>query len=79
MGSQMYIKIKAEDNVVTTVNDIKKGTKVFDDIIANTDIPQGHKISLTDIPKGGAVIRYGVIIGYAITRHLLPNINTLLE
>ena len=27
------------------------------------DIPQAHKIALTDIPKGGEVLRYGVVLG----------------
>ncbi len=59
------IRISSDDNVVITVNDVKKGSKVFGDIIANTDIPQAHKIALQDIPEGAPVIRYGVILGYA--------------
>ena len=27
---------------------------------------QGHKIALCDIPAGGAIVRYGVVLGYAI-------------
>lgn len=30
------------------------------------DIPQAHKVALTRIPKGKPVIRYGVVIGYAM-------------
>lgn len=33
------------------------------------DIPAGHKVALTDIPEGGAVIKYGHPIGRA-TRNI---------
>ena len=29
-------------------------------------VPQGHKLALVDLPKGGAVRRYNVPIGYAL-------------
>jgi len=32
-------------------------------IIANQNIPQAHKIALCDIPRGGEIIRYGVVLG----------------
>ncbi len=66
MGKPLYIKIKDYDNVAITVDTIKKGTTVLDDVLANEDIPQGHKIALTDIPKDKEIIRYGVILGYAL-------------
>ena len=28
--------------------------------------PRAHKVALTDIPAGSPVIRYGVILGYAM-------------
>ncbi|MDF2821709.1 MAG: garD [Clostridiales bacterium] len=66
MNAPLYIKIKETDNVAITVDMIKKGTIVLDDILANEDIPQGHKIALIDIPQNGEIIRYGVILGYAV-------------
>jgi galactarate dehydratase len=66
MKAPLYIKIKENDNVAITVDTILKGTKIVEDIITNEDIPQGHKIALTDIPTGSEVIRYGVILGYAV-------------
>ncbi len=33
---------------------------------AKSDIPIGHKLAITDIPKDGTVIKYGVDIGRAI-------------
>ncbi len=66
MGIPLYIKIKDCDNVAITLDTIKKGTMVLDDVLANQDIPQGHKIALTDIPKDKEIIRYGVVLGYAL-------------
>ncbi len=66
MGTPLYIKIKESDNVAITIDTIRKGTVVLDDVLANEDIPQGHKIALTDIPKGREIVRYGVILGYAL-------------
>ena len=44
---------------------ISKGTQVMPGVVTREEIPQAHKIALTDIPKGGEVIRYGVVLGYA--------------
>lgn len=66
MSSPLYIKISDKDNVAIAVNDIKAGTQVMDGVYAAQDIPQAHKIALCDIPRGGEIIRYGVVLGYAI-------------
>lgn len=66
MSAPLYIKIKDEDNVAIAVNEIKAGTEVMDGITAAQDIPQAHKIALRDIPKGGEIVRYGVVLGYAL-------------
>jgi len=66
MSKPLYIRIQEKDNVAIALDRIEKGTKLTDNITANDDIPQGHKIALADIPKGGEVIRYGVILGYAV-------------
>lgn len=67
------ILINSNDNVVTVVEDIKKGQIVrffnenkIDQIVANQDIPACHKIALIDINKGQHVIKYGETIGGAI-------------
>lgn len=65
MSKPLYIKIKEQDNVAIAVEDIKAGTEVMAGITAHQDIPQAHKIALCDIPKGGEIIRYGVVLGYA--------------
>lgn len=66
MSGPLYIKIKDEDNVAIVIEEIKAGTKIMDGIIARQDIPQAHKIALCDIPENGEIIRYGVVLGYAI-------------
>ena len=64
--ARLYVKIKDQDNVVVAVQDLKAGTKVMEGLTVNQNIPQAHKIALQDIPAGGEIIRYGVVLGYAI-------------
>ena len=66
MSQRLYVKIREEDNVVIAVKDIPAGTQVMEGLTANQDIPQAHKIALCHIPAGGEIIRYGVVLGYAI-------------
>ncbi len=65
MSAPLYIKVTERDNVAIAVHDIPKGTEVMPGVITRDDIPQAHKIALTDIPKDGEIIRYGVVLGYA--------------
>ena len=60
------VQIKPEDNVAIAVREIPKGTEIQPGLTALQDIPQAHKIALTDIPKDAAIIRYGVTLGYAL-------------
>ncbi len=62
----LYIKIKDIDNVAIAVETISKGTEIMPGIITHSDIPQGHKIALQDIKAKESILRYGVILGYAI-------------
>ena len=68
MTTQVFL-IDEDDNVVTNVADeIPKGTELDVkglNIKTINDIPYGHKIALRDIPKGKAVIKYGLSIGSA--------------
>ncbi len=66
MSSPLYIKINEKDNVAIAVKDIKAGTPLMEGVITRQDIPQAHKIALCDIPKGKEIIRYGVVLGYAV-------------
>ncbi len=63
----LYIRMHDADNVAIVANDggLAAGS-VFPDGLTLVDrVPQGHKVALTDLPKGTAVRRYNVPIGYA--------------
>ncbi|WP_069998644.1 galactarate dehydratase [Cellulosilyticum sp. I15G10I2] len=62
----LYIKVHEKDNVAITVDVVAQGVVVVDDVVASEEIPEGHKIAIKDIPKDGKIIRYGVVLGYAI-------------
>lgn len=60
------IQIKREDNVAVAVKALKKGDEIKSfSLTSLSDIPQGHKIALSDIKKGEDIIRYGVALGSA--------------
>ena len=64
----LYIRMHASDNVAIVANDggLKAGTVFADGLQLCEQVPQGHKLALIDLPKGGAVLRYNVPIGYAL-------------
>ena len=61
------IRMRAGDNVAIIANDrgLPAGARIADGPTLLEAIPQGHKVALLDIPEGGAIIRYGVVIGHA--------------
>ena len=62
------IRMHATDNVAIVVNDggLDAGAVFDDGLQLRERIPQGHKVSLVDLPKGAAVRRYGVVIGHTL-------------
>jgi galactarate dehydratase len=64
----LRIQLDATDNVAIVANSggLPAGTVFDDGLTLVDDVPQGHKVALTDIAEGGEVIRYGEIIGYAV-------------
>lgn len=64
----LFIKVHESDNVAIIVNDngLKAGTRFSNGLELIEHIPQGHKVALTPIAKGGDIIRYGEVIGYAV-------------
>ena len=58
------IKIRENDNVAITAETAPLGTVFENGLTALNEIPEGHKISLFDLKKGDAVIRYGSVIGF---------------
>ena len=61
----LLVKVHSSDNVAIAVKQLNAGTEI-EGLHINQDIPQAHKVALTDIPAGSPVIRYGVILGYAM-------------
>ncbi len=64
MGSSVYVKVNEADNVAIALHDIREGADIGAGVTAQHDIPQAHKVTLANIPKGGAVVRYGVALGH---------------
>ena len=65
MDERLTIQIKQEDNVAVAVHDLTAGTVIESGVTTRDPIPQAHKIALRDIPAGGAIVRYGVVLGHA--------------
>ncbi|AYN66316.1 galactarate dehydratase [Euzebyella marina] len=64
---EILIKTSENDNVGIVINPagIKTGSVTQNGIELNEFVPMGHKVALTDLKEGDAVIRYGQTIGYA--------------
>lgn len=65
MPERLTIQINDHDNVAVAVHDLPAGTKLEGGPVTRDLIPQAHKIALRDIPAGGEIVRYGVVLGYA--------------
>ena len=63
---QTFIKLNERDNVAVVTADTAAGVEIMPGIVTRDPIPQAHKFALVDIPKDGEVIRYGVVLGYAL-------------
>jgi galactarate dehydratase len=61
------IRMHPDDNVAIVANDrgLPAGTHFESGPALRENIPQGHKLALVDIPEGGPILRYGVVIGHA--------------
>ncbi len=62
------LRITPRDNVAVALTALSAGADVTVDGVTLTllsDIPAGHKVALTDIPRDAHVIKYGFPIGYA--------------
>ena len=60
------MKLTDRDNVAVVTHDTSKGTEIMPGLVLKDNIPQAHKFALVDIPKDGEIIRYGVVLGYAL-------------
>jgi len=64
----LYIRVHPNDNVAIVVNDggLGEGAVFPDGLKLLERVPQGHKVALADLAEGDEVIRYNVVIGYAL-------------
>ncbi|OKO74222.1 galactarate dehydratase [Bradyrhizobium sp. AS23.2] len=64
-----YIKLNERDNVAIVVNDfgLPPGSRFACGLTLRAFVPQGHKTALVDIAQDQAIIRYGEVIGYALS------------
>jgi galactarate dehydratase len=62
-----YIRVNEKDNVAVIVNrgGLAAGVEFPCGLVLAEAVPEAHKVALVDIPEGDAIIRYGVVIGYA--------------
>lgn len=62
------IRMHVADNVAIVANDggLAEGATFEDGLVLRERVPQGHKVALVDIPAGGEVRRYDVVIGRAL-------------
>jgi galactarate dehydratase len=62
-----YIRVHTDDNVAVVVNEggLPAGAKLALELILREAIPEAHKVALTDLAEGDAIVRYGVTIGHA--------------
>ncbi|WP_213762053.1 galactarate dehydratase [Caballeronia sp. dw_19] len=66
--SPLYIRVHPQDNVAIVVNDggLPEGAVFADGLVLRERVPQGHKVALADLAESEAVVRYNVVIGYAL-------------
>jgi len=62
------IRMHSGDNVAIVANHggLPAGTVLPSGLVLAGHVPQGHKVALTDVAAGAAVIRYGIAIGHAL-------------
>ena len=61
------VRMHSADNVAIVVNDggLTAGTVLDKGLVLRDKVPQGHKVALSDLATGQAVMRYNVPVGYA--------------
>ena len=64
----LTIRMHPEDNVAIVANEggLPAGTALPGGPVLVEKVPQGHKVALVALPRGAAVLRYGVPIGFAL-------------
>jgi altronate hydrolase len=69
MTSGRVLQLNPRDNVLVALDDLRSGEQISFSgrtLTLRTDVPAKHKFAMEDIPPGGAVLMYGVLIGKAM-------------
>jgi altronate hydrolase len=69
MTSGRVLQLNPRDNVLVALGDLRSGEQIgFSGrtFTLRTDVPAKHKFATEDIPPGGDVVMYGVLIGKAM-------------
>ncbi len=73
LNQPLTLRMHPQDNVAIVGNDggLPAGTLLPEGLVGaglvlREKVPQGHKLALVDIASGAPVLRYGVVIGYAL-------------
>jgi galactarate dehydratase len=63
-----YIRVDARDNVAVVVNQggLPAGSRFPCGLVLTEPVPEAHKVALADLAEGDRILRYGVVIGYAM-------------
>ncbi|MDP9038218.1 MAG: galactarate dehydratase [Acidobacteriota bacterium] len=63
----LYVQVDPRDNVAIVVNEggLPAGSRFPSGLVLRDAVPEAHKLSLSEIPAGGPIVRYGSTIGYA--------------
>jgi galactarate dehydratase len=63
----LYVQVHPDDNVAIVVNEggLRAGAAFSSGLVLAENVPEAHKVALTDIPSGLPILRYGSVIGFA--------------
>lgn len=59
------LMLHAADDVGVALSAVTPGEKISAGVVVRQAVPAGHKVAVRSIPRGGAVKKYGQVIGYA--------------
>lgn len=64
-AERRHLTLSSSDNVTTVLDDLVDAPCLAGGGSIAPGVRFGHKVALTDIAAGDAVVKYGVVIGYA--------------
>lgn len=67
LSRPLYVQVHPDDNVAIVVNEggLRAGARFDLGLVLTENVPEAHKVALSDIPAGAPIVRYGSVIGFA--------------